>query len=144
MNIIVDVARAIFGRRQMAQREMESARTEKILGLIAENYLQTTPPQSSEEHNRFKTYLTEMKVLLTGVSRGSLLITVRCDSLESLERLWEENSCGHLDKMVQDCFVTEKVMKELHLVELKLKTTMDIEEYNACKVYFERDALRGQ
>ncbi|XP_022810130.1 uncharacterized protein LOC111347144, partial [Stylophora pistillata] len=143
MNIIVDVARAIFGRRQMAQREMESARTEKILGLIAENYLQTTPPQSSEEHNRFKTYLTEMKVLLTGVSRGSLLITVRCDSLESLERLWEENSCGHLDKMVQDCFVTEKVMKELHLVELKLKTTMDIEEYNACKVYFERDALRA-
>ncbi|XP_022809194.1 uncharacterized protein LOC111346152 [Stylophora pistillata] len=84
-----------------------------------------------------------MRVLLTGVSIGSLLITVKCDSLESLERLWEEHSCGHLDKMVQDCFVTEKVFKELHLVELKLKTTMDIEEYNACKVYFERDALRA-
>ncbi|PFX13352.1 hypothetical protein AWC38_SpisGene22565 [Stylophora pistillata] len=77
------------------------------------------------------------------LEEGSLLITVKCDSLESLERLWEEHSCGHLDKMVQDCFVTEKVFKELHLVELKLKTTMDIEEYNACKVYFERDALRA-
>ena len=34
---------------------------------------------------------------------------------------------------------------ELNLAELKLKTTMDIEEYNAYKLYFlEKDVLRGQ
>ncbi|CAH3116397.1 unnamed protein product [Pocillopora meandrina] len=44
--------------------------------------------------------------------------------------------------MVQNCFVTEKILKEHNLTELRLKTTMDREEYNATKVYFERVALR--
>ena len=117
----------------------------KVLCLIAMNYLDTTPPQSRDERNEFQKYLQEMKVLITGVSVGSLVITVKFDFLKSLEKLWEHYSCSHLDKMVQDCFVTEKILKELNLAELKLKTTMDIEEYNAYKLYFlEKDALRGQ
>ena len=117
----------------------------KVLCLIAMNYLDTTPAQSRDERNEFKEYLQEMKVFIVGVSVGSLVITVKCDSLSSLEELWEDYSCGLLDKMVRDCFVTEKIMKELNLAELKLKTTMDIEEYNAYKLYFlEKDALRGQ
>ncbi|PFX32397.1 D-inositol 3-phosphate glycosyltransferase [Stylophora pistillata] len=117
---------------------------EKILCRIAMNYLDTTPPQSSEEHNKFMEYLKKMRVVITGVSVGSLVITVKCDSLKSLEELWEDYSCSLLNKMVQDCFVTVKILKELNLTELKLKTTMDTEEYNACKVYFGKDAIRGQ
>ena len=117
----------------------------KVLCLIAMNYLDTTPAQSRDERNEFKEYLQEMKVFIIGVSVGSLVITVKCDSLSSLEELWEDYSCGLLDKMVQDCFVTEKILKELNLAELKLKTTMDIGEYNAYKLYFlKKDALRGQ
>ena len=117
----------------------------KTLCLIAINYLNTTPPQNKDEHNEFKEYLQEMKVHITDVSVGSLVITVKCESLKSLEELWEDYSCGLLDKMVGDCFVTEKILKELNLAELKLKTTMEIEEYNAYKLYFlEKDALRGQ
>ena len=117
----------------------------KVLCLIAMNYLDTTPAQSRDEHNEFKEYLQEMKVFITGVSMERLVITVKCDSLSSLEELWDDYSCGLLDKMVRDCFVTEKILKELNLAELKLKTTMDIEEYNAYKLYFlEKDALRGQ
>ncbi|PFX17719.1 putative ATP-dependent RNA helicase DDX60 [Stylophora pistillata] len=115
----------------------------RALSLIAMNYLQTTPPQSSEERTEFKEYLREMKVIITGVYVGSLMITVKCDSLQILEKLWADYSCGRLGSMVQSCFVTEKILKELNLAELKLKTTMDIEEYNARKVYFERVALRG-
>ena len=118
---------------------------EKVMCLIAMNYLRTTPPQSRDEHSEFQKYLQEMKVLITGVSVGSLVITVKCDSLKSLEEIWEDYSHGLLDKMVQDCFVTEKILKELNLAELKLKTTMDIEEYIAYKLYFlGKDALRGQ
>ena len=73
------------------------------------NYLRTTPPQSRDEHSEFQKYLQEMKVLITGVSVGSLVITVKCDSLKSLEELWEDYSRGLLDKMVQDRFVTEKI-----------------------------------
>ena len=117
----------------------------KVLCSIAMKYFDTTPPQSRDERNEFLEFLEKTKVLITGVSVGSLVITVKCESLKSLEELWEDYSCGLLDKMVQDCFVTEKILKELNLAELKLKTTMDIEEYNACKLYFlEKDALRGQ
>ena len=109
------------------------------------NYLDTTPPQSRDERSEFQKYLQEMKVLITGVSVGSLVITVKCNSLKSLEKLWQDYLCGLLDKMVGDCFVTEKILKELNLAELKLKTTMDIEEYDAYKLYFlKKDALRGQ
>ena len=117
----------------------------KVLCLVAMNYLNTTPPQSRDERNEFLEFLEKIKACITGVFVGSLVITVKCDSLKSLEELWKEYSCGRLGKMVQDCFVTEKILKELNLAELKLKTTMDIEEYNAYKLYFlEKDALRGQ
>ncbi|PFX28903.1 putative glycosyltransferase MJ1607 [Stylophora pistillata] len=115
----------------------------KALCLIALNYLQTTPPQSNEEHNEFMQYLEKMRVVISGVSVGSLVITVKCDSLKSLEELWEDYSCGHLEKIVQVCFVTEKILKELNLSELKLKITMDEEEYDAYRAHFDKAALRA-
>ncbi|XP_022804734.1 uncharacterized protein LOC111341951 [Stylophora pistillata] len=132
-------------RKRQSDTDLEDLQPfeKKVLCRIAMNYLDTIPPQSRDEHNEFQEYLQKMKVLITGVSVGSLVITVKCDSLKSLEQLWEDYSCGLLEKMVQECFVTEKILKELNLAELKLKTTMDIEEYKVCKVYFEKDALRG-
>ena len=134
-------------RKRQSDTDLEDLQPlkEKVLCSIAMNYLNTTPPQSMDEHNKFQEYLQKMKVLITGVSVGSLVITVKCNSLKSLEKLWQDYLCGLLDKMVGDCFVTEKILKELNLAELKLKTTIDIEEYNACKLSFlKKDALRGQ
>ena len=134
-------------RKRQSDTDLEDLQPlkEKVLCLIAMNYLDTTPPQSMDEHNKFQEYLQKMKILITGVSVGSLVITVKCKSLVSLEELWEDYSRGFLDEMVQDCFVTKKILKELNLAELKLKTTIDVEEYNAYKLYFlEKDALRGQ
>ena len=116
---------------------------EELFISIVRNYLQTTPPRSSEEHNKFMEYAEKMRFIITGVSKGSLVITVKCESLMILEELWTDYSSGHLGEVVQNCFVTEKILKELNLAELRLKTTMDIEEYNACKMFFEKDALRG-
>ena len=123
--------------------QTEDLQRELVTSLIARNYLQTTPPRSSEEHNSFKEYLKEMKLIITGVAEGSLVITVKCESLIILEELWTDYSSGHLGEVVQNCFVTEKILKELNLAELRLKTTMDVEEYNVCKMFFEKDALRG-
>nr|XP_058942638.1 putative ankyrin repeat protein RF_0381 [Pocillopora verrucosa] len=80
-----------------------------------------------------------MKIIIIGVSKGSLVITVECESLMILEELWTDYLSGRLGEVVQNCFVTEKILKELNLAELRLKTTMDIKEYNACKLFFERD-----
>ena len=116
---------------------------EELFRLIVSNYLQTTPPKCMDDHHNFLAYIKEMRSTLTGVRVGSLVITVKCDSLDSLENLWEDYSSGHLGKAVQRCFVTEEILKELNLVELKLKTTILEEEYHAYKMYFERESARG-
>ena len=134
---------AVSGSVSYSQREHFEAFEKEIFLSIAGNYLQTTPPQSPEERNRFKEYMKEMRLIITGTSVGSLVITVKCESLMILEDLWTDYSSGHLGEVVQNCFVTEKILKELNLAELRLKTTIDVEEYNACKMFFEKDALRG-
>ena len=117
----------------------------EVLCRVAQNYLVHSPPRNREERDEFEKHLEKVGTLIRGVKLRSLVITVKCDSLKSLEELWKMYSCGHLGKIVQDCFVTEKILKELNLAELKLKTTMDLEEYNAYKLYFlEKDALKGQ
>ena len=134
---------AASGGVSCPQTEDLNARKEETFLSIIINYFQATKPQSIEEFDRFKEYAKEMRFIITGVSEGSLVITVKCESLMILEELWTDYTSGHLGEVVQSCFVTEKILKELNLVELKLKTTMDIEEYNACKMCFEKDALRG-
>ena len=64
---------------------------------------------------------------------GSLIITVSCISSQVLEGLWEDYQSSHLNKVVQETLVTAEVLKELGLSELKLKTTISVEEYKACK-----------
>ena len=131
------------GSVSYSQKEHLNALEKEIFLSIVQNYLQTTPPQSPEEHSRFMEYTQKMRLIITGVAVGSLVITVRCESLMILEELWTDYSSGRLDEVVQNCFVTKKILKELNLAELRLKTTMDKEEYNACKMFFEKDALRG-
>ena len=134
---------AAFGSVSYPQTEdLYALRVKTFLSIIKDS-LHTTKPQSIEECNQFLEYAKAMKVVIVGVSEGSLVITVKCESLMILEELWKDYLSGRLGEVVQNCFVTEKILKELNLAELRLKTTMDIEEYNACKMFFEKDALRG-
>ena len=116
---------------------------EELFRFIASNYLLTCPPSCKDELNDFLTYMKEMRATITGVDRGRLLITVKCDSLEILERLWEDFSSGHLSEMVQRCFVTEEILTELSLAELTLKTTISKEEYESCKMHFNKHQTQG-
>jgi len=117
--------------------------TQTVLAQIASKYLETAPPSCKEDLDDFMTYMGKMRFIITGIATGSLLITVRCDSLRILERLWEDYSSGHLGDVVQRCFVTEEILVELSLAELKLKTTISKDEYEACKVYFTKDPTQG-
>jgi len=110
---------------------------------IAVNYVDKTPPLCKKEHDEFEAHMKAMRLHITGVRIGSVLITVKCDSLQILERLWEDYSSGHLGEVVQRCFVTEEILTELGLAELKLKTMISEEEYKACKKYLLKDPGRG-
>ena len=111
----------------------------EILCLIASKYLEDISPRSKEDYNNFLTFMEKMRVTITGVAVGSLVITVKCVSLQILEEFWEDYLSDHLGEVVQNCFVTEEILKELNLAELKLKTTMEEEEYKACRAYLEKD-----
>ena len=117
--------------------------TEQVLGFIAVNFVQTTPPRNRDEHDYLRTYLKEIGAILKGGGLGSLLITVQCDSLEILERLWKDYLSGHLGEVIQRSFVTEEILREFNLTDLKLETTISEEEYKACKAYFEKDLSEG-
>ena len=117
--------------------------TEEILRTIAARIMQFTPPTSWDEYCEFLTYLKNIRATITGIDTGSLLITVKCDSLQTLERLWEEYLSGHLGEVIQRSFVTEEILTKFSLAELKLKTTISKEEYKACKAYFEKDLSEG-
>ena len=126
-----------------AMAPTQFATTEQVLGFIAVNYIQTTPPESRDEYDDFLTYMNKMRTAITGISTGSLLITVKCDSLQILEKLWEDYLSGHLGEVIQRSFVTEEILREFNLTELKLETTISEEEYKACKAYFEKDPYEG-
>ena len=115
----------------------------ELLRVIAAKYMEAAPLESKQDFGDFLEYLKEMQLIVTDVGTGSLLITVKCNSLQILNRLWEDYLSDHLGEMAQRCFVTEELLKELSLAELKLKTTILEEEYEACKSYFEKDPASG-
>ena len=85
---------------------------------------------STAEENGFVLHLEDVnKVLIVNASRGSLVLTVICNSLEILERLWQDYSSGHLGEVAQESLVTERVLEDLGLLELKLKITIPEEDY---------------
>ena len=125
------------------ENEVSQPSVEKVLCLIADKYLKATPLRSKDDLDSFLAYMKEMRLIITGVHIGSLLITVKCDSLQILERLWEDYSSGHLGEVVQRSFVTEEILTKLSLAELMLETTISEEEYKACKMFLGKDSHKG-
>ena len=111
--------------------------TQAILNLVASNYLANINPSTPEEFNAFVQYLTELrKVLIVSIHSGSLIIKVKCSTLEILEELWDDYCIGHLNEMAQKHLVTEEILKTLGLTELILTTSISDEKYRECKKYF--------
>ena len=107
---------------------------QEVLNLAASKYLQTIDPSKPEDLNGFVYYLEKVrKVLLVDTQSGSLIITAECSSLEILEGLWQDYCTGNLNEMAQKYLVTEEILKELGLTEVKLATTILEEEYRACR-----------
>ena len=105
---------------------------------ISLDFYNVLQPSSRKEFDDFLGYLTNMRgLLIEGVKSGSLLIIVKCTSLQVLEELWADYTCGKLNEVVQKCLVTEDILTDLGLAELKLKTTVREDDYKKCKQFFE-------
>ena len=111
--------------------------SQDVLNVIALKYFETVDQSKPEEQNGFLQYLKEVrKVLFVDAQQGSLVITVECHSLRILQELWQDYRSGHLNQVTQEYLVTEDILKELGLIEVKLTTTIVEEEYKAYRQYF--------
>ena len=70
---------------------------------------------------------------LKSVGLGCLEISLQCPSLESLERLWSDYQSGHLNDVAERYLVTDDIRKKLNLKNVRLKTTIQDENYRICK-----------
>ena len=70
---------------------------------------------------------------LESVEVGSLIIKVQCPTLESLESLWNDYCCGHLNEVAERFLVTDEIRNKLNLETIRLKTTITEENYLFCK-----------
>ena len=122
----------VTSRKRKADTSFPTA--QQVLNLAASKYLKTIDPSKPEDLNGFVYYMEKVrKTLLVDTKSGSLIITVECRSLEILDGLWSDYCTGFLNKMVQKFLVTDEVLKELGITEVKLTTTILEEEYRACR-----------
>ena len=124
----------VTSRKRKAHADIPT--TQQVLDLAASKYLNAIEPSRPEDLNGFVYYLEKVrKLLIVDTQSGSLIITIECRSLEMLDELWSDYCTGFLNKMVQKFLVTDEVLKELGLTEVKLTTTILEEEYRACREY---------
>ena len=76
----------------------------------------------------------EANVLM--VKSGSLILTVQCPTLESLESLWNGYCSGYLNEIVERFLVTDELKRKLGMDNVRLKTTIEEENYLICKKAF--------
>ena len=110
--------------------------TQQVLNLIVATYFKRTDMSDTEKINGFKDYMEVARnLVIVGVKNGSLIITVECRSLKILDDLWDDYCTGHLNEMAQKYIVTDAILKTFGLVEVKLKTTIQEEDYRAAREF---------
>ena len=82
----------------------------------------------------FTSLLTKIyEVIVLDVCTGSIIVSLRCPTLESLEHLWSAYRSGDLDKLAERCLLTDEMKKQLNLETTYLTTNIDEENYLNCK-----------
>ena len=67
---------------------------------------------------------------------NSLRFSVECQDLESLERLWSDYRSGRLDRMAENCLLTDDIKKRFHVESVTLETSILEEDYLTHKEHF--------
>lgn len=105
-----------------------------FLNGIKERYFAVYNPSTREEYNAFFDYMEiTRELIIIDTGEGSLIITVGCRSVQILEGLWNDYREGHLGEMVQKYLVTDEILNEFGLSEVKLTTDISEEEYRRCR-----------
>jgi len=72
---------------------------------------------------------------LTEGHENSLRFTLKCNSLEGLERLWQDYRSGRINKIAEKYLVTDEMKRRFHSESVNVATTIQEEDYLACKEF---------
>ena len=84
----------------------------------------------------FRYLKNNLNALVEDIELGSLLITVKCSSLQILGGLWKVYKSGYLNQVVQETLVTHEVLEILGIDEVKLIVSISEQEYERGKQIF--------
>ena len=111
--------------------------TQVIVNLIACKGFREIGKSNPGSLNGFLQYLGKArKVVAVDIKIGSFTIKVECQSLKSLDELWDNFNTGQLNSMAQSYLVTGDVLKQFGLQSLKLTSNIDGFEYSAYRQHF--------
>ena len=115
-----------------------------IMNLITIELLQSIGVSTPDARHYFIKYLEKVRrVFIVDCKEGSLIVTVKCSSLQTLDELWEDYCSGHLNEMAQKFLVTDEILKAFGLIEVKLSTVIDDDDYRDCRDYISALSLPG-
>ena len=111
------VLRSMFASQIQAYEEFQdhSIDKQKGLGGLIESIITT-----------YKVHHETFKI-------SSLVIIFNCQSIKSLDHLWNDYLSGRLNEMAEQFLVTEEMKEKLNLDTIILKTTIKKENYMQCR-----------
>ena len=108
-----------------------------ILEVSIAKYTKHRRPSTHDDLGAFIEHMARIyELALESVKTGSLVITVKCPTLESLERLWKDYQSGCLNSIAERFLVTDELKRKLRLDNIRLETTIEEENYLICKRAF--------
>lgn len=121
----------------VSARELSKEQREKIdeiLQLHVQLYTENHKLSSPNGVRAFVQHITRAyNLAVESVEMGSLIITVKCPTLESLERLWSDYQSGCLDDIAEMFLLTTDIKSKLDLDIVRFKITIEEENYLAFK-----------
>ena len=117
---------------------------QEVLNRVAVKCLSSFDVSTPDGRNGFVEYMERVhRAVIVRVQEGSLLVTVKCSSLQILDEIWEDYCSGHLNEVAQRFLITEDILKAFGPIEVKLATVIAADDYRACREYIFKHSLPG-
>ncbi|CAH3175241.1 unnamed protein product, partial [Porites lobata] len=131
----IDLVTLTIGTPDLSDEKKESLK--EILKPSVTAYMKYHRPSTLLDFDNFFGHMTKIyRTALVSVKISSLVISVKCPTLESLERLWKDYQSGCLNDIAERFLVTDELKRKLGLDNIRLKTTIEEENYLICKRAF--------
>ena len=112
----------------------QQEKIDEILQLHVQAYTKNHKLSSPNGVLAFVQHITRAyNLAVESVEMGSLIITVKCPTLESLERLWRDYQSGCLDDIAEMFLLTTDIKSKLDQDIVRFKITIEEESYLAFK-----------